>query len=706
MRILSVFCLFLIYSFDACALHFIGADMTYTCIGNNQFIISTTVYRDCAGTGPPLDDTYNIDVYDLVNGSVIMQDVIIAHDGIETINADSGDPCVELPSTLCLEKAVYSGVVQLSPSPNGYFINFNDCCFANSVSNITGGSLSVSTIIPGMTPCMDSPTFNEEPPIALCLYEELSLDLGVTWPDNSTATLIYNFYTPDNNFGNGAPPYTGVVWEPGYTEDYAIPSNSTIVINPFTGEVTGTPMQLGFFLMGVEVFAVENGDTVAEINRVFRYTVADCNVNRSLAEFETEPICGELTVEFANGSFGADAYEWNFDDIASVDNITAEEAPTHTFTDFGTYNVRLITMAGGSTECSDTSYLEVFLEDGAESEITVNNDYQCLAANNFNFQANTTKPGASYLWEFGSNANTPTSTLENPTDITYNQVGVYTVTLYTYYLECTTSTTINIEVFDGILSDFVGPTEGCIPFNATFTATTFNTNYTYNWTINGNQFNGFEIDYLFASEGVYDITLHVVDENGCESTVMELDYITIDEVPETGFNISDEYISAGEFVTIKNTLFDHNYNILFSIPEYEYNANTSLNFVYTFEEEGDFEIIQTVENGTCTNELTKIIHVGPPRIVPPNVFTPNGDGMNEFFYFDPYYNSNIEIYIYNRWGLEVFSSPNYELCNPESGEFCWDGTDKKGRQCVEGAYAYLIVLPNGFHAKGFVQVFH
>ncbi len=705
MRVFLLFVFSIVYGLSALAEHFIGADMTYTCLGNNQYLVTTTVYRDCGGTGPPLEDSYDINVYNLVTGNFV-ENFAITHDGITTIEGVTDDPCVELPSSLCLEKAVYTGVIQLNPSLDGYFMNFNDCCFTSNVNNIPSGSLSVSTIIPPVTslPCTDSPVFNEEPPLALCLFEDLSLDLGATWADYPSATLIYSFYTPENN-GDGPPPYVGVTWLAGFSATNAIPTNSDLAINQFTGEITGTPTQLGFYLMGVEVFAIEDGDTIAEINRVFRYTVADCNVNRSLAELAEEPVCGDLIVEFANGSFGADDYEWNFDDIDSPDNISSEESPTHTFSDFGTYNVRLITSAGGSIECADTSFLEVILEDGADSEISVNNDYQCLAANSFDFQSNTSKPGATYLWEFGPNANNPTSTQDHPTGITFNQVGVYTVTLHTYYLECEATTTINVEVFEGILSEFTGPTEGCIPFVSTFEATVLNPNYTYEWTINGETLLGPSINYTFVTEGVYDIELYVLDENGCESTVTELDFITVDAEPKTGFEISDQYISAGDFVTIENSILNPKYKVLFTIPEYEHKASTKSNFVYTFEEEGIFEITQTVINGTCSDELTKLIHVGPPRIVVPNVFTPNGDLTNDFFYINPHYNSNIEIFIYNRWGLEVFSSSNYELCNPESGEFCWDGRDKNGQMCLEGAYAYLIVLPNGYIAKGFVQLF-
>lgn len=704
------FSFFLILSIKAFANHFIGADMTYTCIGGNQYQVSLTVYRDCFGGGPALDPSYDVKIFDLVSNMEV-NTLTVTHDGVITIDNTSADPCVVIPPSLCLEKAIYTGTITLDPSLNGYYFHFTDCCFAQSVNNIqtpNGTSLSVGAILPPITSisgtsCLSSPKFNEEPPIALCLFEELSLDLGAEWSSYPNATLTYSFFTPDDPQTLN-PPFDQVNWLPDYDADYAIPSDSTIEINQFTGEITGTPMQLGYFLMGVKVIAIEDGLVVNEIDRVFRYAVVDCNVNRSIAGFEVEPICGDLTVDFANESFGADSYEWNFDDITSSENETDLESPVHTFTDYGTFNVRLITSAGNNVACSDTSYLEVVLEEAAESELTVNNAYQCISANRFVFDVETNKPNVTYSWDFGPNANIQSSNNVNPGEIIFNQTGVHTIILSTYYLECETTTSIDIEVFDGLLSEFDGPTEGCIPFTATFTPTVSNTSYNYIWTINGETFNEEVVNYTFTEEKAYDIELYVVDENGCESTYTEVDYIDIYKVPETGFEISDMYITAGEFVTVQNTV-DEDYIFEFTIPEFSYSTLTNNNFVYTFDNEGVYDIHQTITNGICSEVLIKTIHVGPREVVPPNVFTPNGDQINDFYYIDPHYHKNMVVNIYDRWGTEVFSSKNYELCNPTSGEFCWDGINKNGRQCIDGIYAYSIELSNGFKTKGFIQLF-
>ena len=67
----------------------------------------------------------------------------------------------------------------------------------------------------------------------------------------------------------------------------------------------------------------------------------------------------------------------------------------------------------------------------------------------------------------------------------------------------------------------------------------------------------------------------------------------------------------------------------------------------------------------------------------PNIFTPNGDGVNDYFRPFPYdFVQKINIKIYNRWGVIVFSSENPDIL--------WDGKDKFTKQnCAEGVYYYI-----------------
>ncbi|MCF8408803.1 MAG: gliding motility-associated C-terminal domain-containing protein [Crocinitomicaceae bacterium] len=77
----------------------------------------------------------------------------------------------------------------------------------------------------------------------------------------------------------------------------------------------------------------------------------------------------------------------------------------------------------------------------------------------------------------------------------------------------------------------------------------------------------------------------------------------------------------------------------------------------------------------------------------PNVFTPNGDGVNDFVSFPNFGNSANKIVVVNRWGNLIYESNGI---NP-----IWDGKDTSGKNCTEGTYFYRI---NNTNIQGFIQL--
>jgi gliding motility-associated-like protein len=85
----------------------------------------------------------------------------------------------------------------------------------------------------------------------------------------------------------------------------------------------------------------------------------------------------------------------------------------------------------------------------------------------------------------------------------------------------------------------------------------------------------------------------------------------------------------------------------------------------------------------------------------PNVFTPNGDDINDVFKFDTRdVEGSIDVTIMDRWGKEIFHANNYELCNNQDIN-CWDGINPKTeKECADGVYFYVIKYDDGRVLKG------
>lgn len=84
-----------------------------------------------------------------------------------------------------------------------------------------------------------------------------------------------------------------------------------------------------------------------------------------------------------------------------------------------------------------------------------------------------------------------------------------------------------------------------------------------------------------------------------------------------------------------------------------------------------------------------------PEYILPNVFTPNGDNINDLFIPFPYqYISSIDIKIFDRWGALVFETTDPALN--------WDGKDRNsGKLCTDGVYYYTCTV-NEIRLQGIV----
>ncbi|HXU26399.1 MAG TPA: gliding motility-associated C-terminal domain-containing protein, partial [Bacteroidia bacterium] len=102
----------------------------------------------------------------------------------------------------------------------------------------------------------------------------------------------------------------------------------------------------------------------------------------------------------------------------------------------------------------------------------------------------------------------------------------------------------------------------------------------------------------------------------------------------------------------------------------------------------------------CTDSKTLCFDVlTTVSLVIPNVFSPNDDGINDFFSIKTTGITDLSCDIFDRWGLKLYS------WNGVTG--FWDGTEKT-KKAVEGTYYYVIqttdVKGTSQTNKGFIEL--
>ncbi|MCT4664023.1 MAG: choice-of-anchor L domain-containing protein [Flavobacteriales bacterium] len=112
-----------------------------------------------------------------------------------------------------------------------------------------------------------------------------------------------------------------------------------------------------------------------------------------------------------------------------------------------------------------------------------------------------------------------------------------------------------------------------------------------------------------------------------------------------------------------------------------------------------------VARDSCGNTESKNFIVKIEHCEVPNIFTPNGDGVNDAFKFESKdIETSISLSIFDRWGKSVFSSNNYETCNNDNLN-CWEGTlPGTDKEAPEGVYFYVVKYEDERIIKGTFQL--
>ena len=235
--------------------------------------------------------------------------------------------------------------------------------------------------------------------------------------------------------------------------------------------------------------------------------------------------------------------------------------------------------------------------------------------------------------------------------------------------------------------------------------------YTYLWTNLGTGETSTSTTWGGLNPGTYEIL--VTDDNGCTLT----ESILLDSLnPIAEFNALSDELDQYLTGTLPVEVSFENASTNFANPNNP-NADTTffwnLDFDNTswFISEDYFEIIDTTygvageynvclvalnKNG-CSDTTCKIITIYDPiALEGVNIFTPDGDGINDLFTFSEKAASIVEFdcQIFNRWGIKVG-----EITDINSG---WDGNDLNGDECTDGTYFYIYnaVSQNGTELSG------
>jgi len=159
--------------------------------------------------------------------------------------------------------------------------------------------------------------------------------------------------------------------------------------------------------------------------------------------------------------------------------------------------------------------------------------------------------------------------------------------------------------------------------------------------------------------------VQTIDSNSCPGT----DTVTITMKPAINVNLPPDTTICAKASIVLSAF----------VPGATYQwKDGSKDSLLTVTEPGVYWV--RVSRDSCAVQDTTMVNDCASMIYFPAAFTPNGDGLNDYFHPIGPVLAKFTLTIFNRWGQQVFTTDNQETG--------WDGTSK-GSPCPLGTYSYV-----------------
>lgn len=596
----------------------------------------------------------------------------------QTYTAVIGDPD---PADLCGNLNIQ--FVNLSDPTNEFIWNFGDP--ENPLAESTAYNPSYTYPDTGTYQVMliSNPGFfcSDTAYLTLPLYNELQINAGINGFQCVEGEQVFSFSA------NGAFDESAIItWNFG---ENASPQSAT-----------GTEVEgVVFSETGLQSIAVEVTENVCDAQD-------QINVNipppPQVAINQQENFCMGLTHQFSHQSQNASLFHWTFKKNNTIVGESNQANPNFTFPEPGIYEVSL--SANNPDNCPVVSTAIFDIQPLLAPDIEPHDIY-CLNGNAVSFKPiGSFSDQAVFNWEFQS-ATPPTSNEKEPTNIKYDASGNHAVKLTVSENGCARTAQSEVIIHQNPIADFdVGKIYGCAPLSVSFlnrSATqSSSVAYTYDFG-DGNTSTSGTTSHTYTAPGVYGVSLFLQNLNGCidSDEIYKEAIIEVAPSPKAGFVLSPDVVSVID--PIINILDDSrggtSCRYYFDNKEFD-----ECSFEHTLQIIEAQSVIQIVENEYgCSDKAEKEFFVSDHLIYIPNSFTPDGDGLNDFFFPVATGAANINMTIYNRWGEVVYQN--------KTDTKGWNGQSKDRNYFSEpGVYNYIIVLTDNlgwnFEYKGSVRL--
>ena len=286
--------------------------------------------------------------------------------------------------------------------------------------------------------------------------------------------------------------------------------------------------------------------------------------------------------------------------------------------------------------------------------------------------------GASYTW-YGPSMS-PTS--QNPlviNNVTPENAGIYTVVAVSDSGCSAAPVQAKVKVVPKVVPGVSGDVAVCAGESTQLMATG---GIYYRWTPSTGLDNDTIANPMATPLQTTTYTAHI-SNGGCADSSKTVT-VTVNQNPVANAG-SEIKLFEGQSARLNGSVTGDNITGYYWTPATFLSDPTSLNPTVTPTD--DITYTLTVASSTCGASTSTVFVRVYKKITIPNTFSPNGDGINDYWNIDALFTYPESITrVFDRYGRQVFQSAGYS--QP------WDGTSN-GKPLPAGTYYYIVDLKNG-----------
>ena len=296
----------------------LGGELTYTCLGVNQYQFTYKFYRNCSDVAAPTDITIDASSACFPSSSYILNPTVwsplpyttTCPSAITTCNGGVNEG---------IELWVYTEIVTLPGACEDWRFSATVCCRSPWITTANLGSstdLYIYCLLNNQdASCNNSPIFTEDPYPFGCFGQRLcfSNEAYDTDGDSLSYQLIEPMMSSTQN----------IQFSASYSGTQPVHSFPPAQINSFTGEFCMNPTQIDNSMYAVLVSEYRNGILIGQIERDFQFSVVNCvNTVPSLSGLNgtsslSATLCAGTSYEFSIYSIDPDTgqityIQWNW----------------------------------------------------------------------------------------------------------------------------------------------------------------------------------------------------------------------------------------------------------------------------------------------------------------------------------------------------------------------------------------------------------